>query len=477
MAIDRKSVDTSNASACSNIEFDYETKGTCLAEAENIATSKFPPHFLFVPSEGGILNGSLRPYPQLSHVFSQIVPENSSLVFAFNHNREFREFFTELISKERSSIKDIFLRYGVQQIPSTHDSYQLSGGSFATVMLEYSQNHKWSISKLITLKEGQRDIDADVRLLDEAKFIATLPPSIARYFPRVYPEDISETATELGYKMEYCPYPTLAELVLSRHLNPEATIEQLANIYDTMFSKVYSCHADNFDQDDDYFERISRRIDRVLTTPDHIGARLKRLLREQSLTINGKPVKGFFPMFESLRSDEISKSLVIPPDYCVCHGDMILEDILVNPHNNDFKLIDPNRHSYSKYYDIAKTLLSLFSKYELFYFDAFSLNVDKYNKNDINIVFDDPEMTEIYQEMGEHFWAFLESNAHAFFKNDPQWRERLILLNGMQNISIVMFHLIQHKNEDRAIAFLLMGLQQVARYQEMIDNPENNTCN
>jgi hypothetical protein len=143
---------------------------------------------------------------------------------------------------------------------------------------------------------------------------------------------------------------------------------------------------------------------------------------------------------------------------------MILEDILLHPYQADFKLIDPNGRSHSRYYDIAKTLLSLQTKYEIFYFDSFKLDYNEYDKADVNIIFDDPSMAEYYDEMCERFWKYLEQHAHQFFKDDPYWKDRLMLLNGLQNLSIVMFHLIRHDKEERAIAFLLMGLKQVSAF-------------
>ena len=145
---------------------------------------------------------------------------------------------------------------------------------------------------------------------------------------------------------------------------------------------------------------------------------------------------------------------------------MILEDILLQPYSAEFKLIDPNGRSHSRYYDLAKTFLSLATKYELFYFERFSLEYDDRDQTDIHIVFDDPEMAASYEEMCENFWGFLERHAPQFFKGEPEWKDRLMLLNGLQNLAIVMFHLIRHNREDRAIAFLLMGIKQLNGFFE-----------
>jgi len=141
---------------------------------------------------------------------------------------------------------------------------------------------------------------------------------------------------------------------------------------------------------------------------------------------------------------------------------MILEDILLDSYSGEFKLIDPNGKNHSKYYDIAKTLLSLANRYEIFYFDKFVLKFN--NSTDISIIFTEPKLEEDYENMYQEFWQFLENNSSGFFGNDMVWRERLNLLNGIQNAAIVMFHFIQHNKEDRAIAFLLMSIKKLTEF-------------
>jgi len=98
--------------------------------------------------------------------------------------------------------------------------------------------------------------------------------------------------------------------------------------------------------------------------------------------------------------------------------------------------------------------------YELFYFDEFEVATDE-SASDVSLTFNRPELVKTYQEMSENFWAFLRKNSASFFPNDPDWEKRLVLLNGLQNLAIVMFHLIRHQKEDRAIGFLLMGMQKL----------------
>lgn len=422
-------------------------------------------HFLFTPSEQQpLINGKPANLHHLAKLFAPFVPSGQSLVFAFRDPAEFAPFVEDLLEARCPSYCELFLRHSVRIVPTTETDYQLSGGSFAGVRLSLIDEQRWSISKMIRRDFG--DIDADVRLLAEGRFISELPQQVARLFPKVEREDVVEENGKVGYHMEYCPFPTMAELVLSHHVTPSQTVEFLAGIYDTMFTRVYCLPERQDKQDDDYFGRIDRRMDRVLSTPDHVGQKLKTLLKAEKLKIDGKEYSGFFPLYERLRQNPGYRRLAMPPDHCICHGDMILEDILLQPYSAEFKLIDPNGRSHSRYYDLAKTLLSLATKYELFYFERFKLEYDDHDDTDIHIVFDDPEMTTSYEQMCEGFWDFLERHAPQFFREEPEWKNRLMLLNGLQNLAIVMFHLIRHDGEDRAMAFLLMGIKQLSSFFE-----------
>ncbi|MDD5750922.1 MAG: hypothetical protein PHS73_00180 [Candidatus Peribacteraceae bacterium] len=423
---------------------------------------KISHHFLFSPD--CCESEPARSCPQLSALFRSFTPPSHSLVFAPEDASEFPAFVGDLIHKRQQTYRELLLRHSVRVIPATETEYQLSGGSFSGVFLSLMNEQRWRISKM--MYRGFGDQDGDIRLLEEARFICGLPPDVVDFFPAVDPKDVIERPDQVGYHMQYHPFPTMAELVLSQQITPEQTVTHLAGIYDAMLSRVYCKDKDPSDGGDDYFSRIDRRMERVLSTPEGVGPRLKRLLLAERLSIDGRAYEGFFPLYRTIRETPDYRNLATPPDHCLCHGDMILEDILLHPYRSEFKLIDPNGRSNSKYYDVAKTLLSLATKYELFYFDDFLLEFNANDETDVHINFQDPGMVQTYDEMHDRFWEYLKREAPHLFPDDPSWRQRLLLLNGLQNIAIVMFHLIRHHKEDRATAFLLMGIKQVTAFLE-----------
>lgn len=418
-------------------------------------------HFLFSPKNGCcIINGQVEHYPAIGALLRNFIQQDQALVIADRERGQFSYLLTGLMDGTRHRVSDLLLKQSVRLIPSTELPFRLSGGSFAGVDLYMGDDHKWKVYKFINRE--RRDEDADVRLAREGAFIRDLPAAPKAMFPFVGPSDVIETDRFVGYNMVYCPYPTMAESLLSGHCDGRQIVDAIGNIYEHMFHDMYVHPEPDDEQDDSYFERIDRRFDRIMQTPESVGPRLKMLMRRESLCIDGQRYDGAFPLYERVKQSEEYRRLACPPDHSLCHGDMILEDILLQPYTGEFKLIDPNGRSHSKYYDVAKTLLSLDTFYELFYFDEFQLDADK-DMDNVSIGFHQPQTVEVYRDMSERFWAFLRGNAAKFFPGDPDWEKRLVLLNGLQNLAIVMFHLIKHQKEDCAIGFLLMGIRKLSQ--------------
>ncbi|MCD6109632.1 hypothetical protein J7J83_02645 [bacterium] len=236
-----------------------------IEEASRIIQS-FPGHFLFTPSDNGYINEKPVNCPILTQVFKKIITEGHSIVFSLTAI-DFMDFINELFSNKNISIELLLSKYKIQTIPSNSTNYILSGGSFAQVYLNLN-NFRWRVSKLIKGNFG--DIDADIRLIDEGIFISNLPSNVAKYFPRVSQKDVLKIPPVIGYHMEYFPYPTIAEQIFSGDLSPERAVFYLKNIYQAMLENVYSVEKSKTEDHDDYLQRIDRRMQRILDTPDNI---------------------------------------------------------------------------------------------------------------------------------------------------------------------------------------------------------------
>jgi len=425
-------------------------------------------HFLFTPNDnGGLINGNEADLPTLCSFFRPVCTADMSLVFAFSGQTTMNAFIKDAI--ENGLSEQVLIAHSIRRIHGSMTEKRLAGGSFSSVTLSLANQTQWRVIKTIYGAQSQ-NIDAGTRLIDEAKFIAGLPPSASMAFPHIESGGIILEPDRVGYVMNYCPYPTLAESFIEGYASPKELIDHYCNIYEFMLTNVYSHPEAPEKQDDNYFERIDRRFKQVMDTEPNRGAWLKKILEARIVHIDGREYDGFLPAYERLKKDSFARYLAIPPDHCLSHGDMIMEDILLHPHSGKFKLIDPNSKSCSKYYDLAKTLLSLSTKYELLYFDRFHIDKNIKDDCDVKITFNDHDLLAAMDFMEEKFWNYLEENSRPLFGDDPHWRERLILLNSLQNAAIVMFHFIHHDKEERAVAFLLMAIKKLSLFFDRINH-------
>ncbi|OGD88659.1 hypothetical protein A2693_02105 [Candidatus Curtissbacteria bacterium RIFCSPHIGHO2_01_FULL_40_12] len=459
MLITRRHIDISLPNE--NIKLRPDLAKQVVAEARRLQSS-FPADFLLSSSSRRAVkvNGHSVYFPYLSALFSRFLNEETALVFSIKNPFMFEKFIKEAVSCLPNEKIKLLLKYGIKTVQSTTTDIKLDGGSFSEVTLFLYKNKRWRIKKE-TNSNYNGDIDAGVRLREEAYFLTSLPKEARHLFPKVYGENSVSKSSRIGYEMEYFPYPTFAQLLFCGNLTAGMALRLLINIYGSLEKTLYS-HKSHIKRDDDYFSRIDRRLERVFRTPSNSGTNLKKILNRTKITIGGFECEGFFPIYEKLRNDKSCRQLLTFPDYSLCHGDMILEDILINPLDGDFKLIDPNGQSFSKYYDFAKTFLSLSTYYEHFYFDLFDLNYK--TDGNIDIRFFDDRAIAVYDNLSGLFWHYLREYSEFYFANDKLWRRRILFLTALQNIAIVMFHLIKHNNENRAIGFLLTGIKKLNEF-------------
>lgn len=432
-----------------------------IAEARRLQLSLPADFLLTCPSKKTVkFNGYTAYFPYLSVILSKFLNDETALIFSIRDPSIFEKFISEAIYCSPYDLFKLLLKYGIRVVSSKTTDIKLDGGSFSEVNLFLYKNKWWRIKKEIN-SDYNDDVDAGVRLSQEADFLKSLPVEAKHLFPKVYGENSASRSSWVGYEMEYFPYPTLAQSMFYGNLTAGMALRFLINIYENLKKTLYS-HKRHIKQDDDYFSRIDRRLDRIFKTPSNEGINLKRLLKKRRIAIDGLEYEGFPSIYEKIRDDKSCRQLLTFPEYSLCHGDMILEDILVNPLTGDFKLIDPNGHSFSKYYDFAKTFLSLSTYYEHFYFGLFKLNYK--TDGSIDIRFFDERTIALYDNLSNFFWHYLGEYSQFYFGKDKFWRKRILLLTALQNIAIVMFHLIRHNNEPRAIGFLLTGIKKLNEF-------------
>jgi len=342
---------------------------------------------------------------------------------------------------------------GIRHIePSTMNHVRFKGGSYSTTFASYHDNH-WRVIKQCKVYNHP---DKDLRLKLEMESIAGLPVAAHALFPHILHKELSPDL--LRYEIEYVPYHNFAEIVSSGEYDDSELSRCLRGMYDKLFEVLYkpnpSIH--NSVQSLDYVAIIRRRLAEVsqLLSADNF---LHRLLAADELAYNGSRYPGVSKTLQL--ADAFLASKTTPNTYN--HGDLILQDILLDPASGDFRLVDSNGLSTGYIHDFAKTLLCLETKYDLLYDGKFTLDLDlthaKAAKAELN--YTDQGHEQRLDKMNEYFWDYLETHEAEFRATLPEWHETLNVLCGLQNIAIVMFHTLHHQKHERAAAFLLNGIK------------------
>lgn len=336
------------------------------------------------------------------------------------------------------------------------DSVNLQGGSYCTLNLGQARLGN-TVIKYCSKSDHP---DKDIRLQREAAFIESLPAQSAALFPEILRQSTSAQGTR--YEMAYIPYPTFAGVIQSGAYPAERLSGLLELVYDNLFAHLYRPLSSGISAATmpDYTQLATRRLDETeRELPANHSLRL--LLTAEHLLINGRQYpdvrRGIAAAEAFLRHVHLPAT--------VNHGDLIFQDILINPDTSDFYLIDPNGESSGYMYDFAKTLLCLESHYDVFYEGAFNVRVAARGgrATSATIALHPVHYAETLATMRESFWRYLADNQQRFFPGMDNWRQTLLMLCGLQNIAIVMFHALHHRKERRAAAFLLNGIVLINR--------------
>jgi hypothetical protein len=336
------------------------------------------------------------------------------------------------------------------------DGLLLAGGSYSGVSLHVADGRP-IVRKRLSL-DGQITQDRELRQLQEIEWLAAVPPAVGELFAPVLGTTRSAAALELT--TGFVPGYTLAELVFQGRLGGRELAEALAHVYSTVSSVLWTRPPPSplpGGRRESYVQRIRRRIRTILASGYAEDGVLRRFLQTGSVVVNGRECLGVERLLEILEHDRRWAPIVNPPGRTLCHGDLILEDILIGcgaPHG--FSLVDPNPVNENPIYDLGKTMMSLWLGYELIYFDRFS--VEWTVKSDdllaLEIETSSEEVSAVYLEAAERFMSFVEHDlVHHLSLPQGEIRVLLRMSAAIHMLAITVFHLLHHKRERRALAF------------------------
>lgn len=329
----------------------------------------------------------------------------------------------------------------------------LAGGSYSRVSLHVEAD-KPVVRKRLAVSESPSE-DRELRQIQEIEWLTAAPAAVSELFAPIIATRHSETELEL--KLQFVPGYTLAELVFQRRLDGPGLAAALAHVYSLVSSTLWSRPplTDAAARSAGYVQRIRRRIGDILASDYPADGVLRSFLQARTVVVDGRRCVGPRRLLEIL-GEQRWDPVVNPAGSTLCHGDLILEDILVSaraPHG--FRLVDPNPANGNPLFDLAKTMMSLWLGYELIYFDLFAIAWRQGREAvEVEIELGAEEVQAVYRDAAERFVSFVEVElAHRLALPRNDLRSLLRMSAAIHMLAIVVFHLLHHGREQRALAF------------------------
>jgi hypothetical protein len=359
--------------------------------------------------------------------------------------------------------KQVFRTGGITRL-------QLGGGSYCQVELIDDPSTSLCVEKSVYAAPDQTE-DSFGRHAAEARWLQWANNSIRqRLFPRV--RDACVRADRITVTSDFVPAYSLGELVAGGRISAQAAADRVVRTLQTLEAALY-CHTVS--------QRTSLRADGYLPILERRTAELRRgtpptgLLRSvldaNELWVNGFQSRPYPALIDALRASDRWPLVLSIDEPRMCHGDLVLEDILATDSTDAPFLVDPNPSNCHPVFDLAKMLLSLELKYESFYFDAFRLSVSREGQRacvTIELCLQDALGTAAAVQT-ELWPKFLEIASRQTGLPCDAAIEQVRMTSALQCIGLATFHLFRHRNEERATAFLALGLMAASRCFDLGD--------
>jgi hypothetical protein len=346
------------------------------------------------------------------------------------------------------------------------DGVVLSGGSHCDVLLR-THGKNSVITKAVSKSGTSSGTDGLHRHRNEAEWLALVGRESA-LFPRA--RVVEDSAESYAFETDFFPGYSAAELVFQRRMSGERLAGILVRIYEELRSGFY-CRPPVLtgrpDPDTGYVAKIRRRCRltraALKETGTPLGAVLGAVLGAGRVRVNGRPCPSLPDLLSRIETDPFWQPVVRPRGVHACHGDLILEDILVGRGPaHEVMLIDPNPYNRHGLLDLAKTMLSLWVGYEFVYFDFFEVAVGTGEPEgcvSVDVIVDADEFRKEYAEAAERFMGYARSELPGVLGLPRNEFDRMVrMAAALTALALPAFHLIRHNRPDRALAFAALGI-------------------
>ena len=350
----------------------------------------------------------------------------------------------------------------INSIQERKDGVILAGGSCSDVVLSIQGDHA-VVVKSVAGCGGVGNADGLRRHRNEAEWLASVHDPSGLFLQTRQAVDRSDLCT---FETDFFPAYSLAELVFQLRMTGHPLAEVLISIYEQLRSAFYSrdpIRTSWIDPDQNYVQKIRRRSRLLLDATHGVPDSITALIRAPKVRVNGRPCTPLAELLHTVDSHPIWRPIAWPTGKHACHGDLILEDILVKPHPApDVRLVDPNPYNQHGLIDVAKTMLSLWIGYEFIYFDFFRVELEEVGQQGqvaVEVSLDLNGRGEQYTAAASQFIEYARTEIADVLGLPRHSFQRLIrMASALTALAIPSFHAIRHGRPDRALAFLALGM-------------------
>ena len=207
---------------------------------------------------------------------------------------------------------------------------------------------------------------------------------------------VYENNDEFYFDMEYLEdYIQVSSLELNQQL------PIISSLFSNLFKHVY-CFSKIINGSIWISNYIKTKIITKLDEIQEFDELFYTIVNSISFTINSKSVKGLRNMLESINLEEYTPSTI----QCI-HGDLTLENILIQTSTSHIKFIDNGGSSFmdSYYLDLGKVFQSIIAKYEKWTIQEHlfeCLDKDTYHINKFNLQIDHKQISLILDEISRN---------------------------------------------------------------------------
>ena len=291
------------------------------------------------------------------------------------------------------------------------------------------------------------------KLQDEVNFLVNLPPSLQVYYPQVLRHGLVDG--KVFMEQEYFELANFRQAIFQQHLRLEQAKQILTKLLECFFGDLYqqqvtTCSEQHLEQY--YYQRVWHRLAYTM----NLAPVFKDIIHARQIILNGQSYWNAPAMITYMQASPVFNRLIMPQHVSAyVHGDLHLENILIDTGAQNFKLVDPRGYQHCDvYYDFGKLSHSLNGKYDFLHQDKFRLSYAILD----NIVTADLQYSD---QEALTFYATLERLLNDYLSVYPEQHSytKTLFAEAMHFCSDMPFHLQHDQVEQRAIAIYLIGVK------------------